>query len=312
MATYYVTTSGSNGNAGTSEGAAWANPGYAASQMSTGDVCYVKSGTYTLTTSTAGSGGPVSLPQGVIMEGYQITPGDLGTPPVIFAGAITSVNLVSAAGSLSVSRCRNLKVDGNSNSGVHGFAASFRDLVERCVATRCVFGFNQVNALESLADSCSSRGFQNCNATLCHARNCPVGFALFGSRLQVVSCIAEGGSGNGFLTGSSLTTEYAPLLAFCHAYGYGSNGFFLQVANAQTIACCAVGNGAYGFNVAQTSIVMRGCAGYGNTSGNTNAGAPISVTSLTADPYDNAAAGDFNLNNVAGGGAVLRGLTAEV
>ena len=53
MTTYYVTTSGSDSNAGTSEGAAFATIGKAGSvALTSGDRIYVKSGTYVLASDT--------------------------------------------------------------------------------------------------------------------------------------------------------------------------------------------------------------------------------------------------------------------
>ena len=49
-ATYYVATDGDNGDAGTI-GAPWATVGYAADQMSAGDTCYIRGGTYYITST---------------------------------------------------------------------------------------------------------------------------------------------------------------------------------------------------------------------------------------------------------------------
>lgn len=71
------------------------------------------------------------------------------------------------------------------------------------------------------------------------------------------------------------------------------------------------GNGTYGF---QSSVVIpwvvggRNNAYGGNTTGGYNANgytAPGDVT-LTADPFNNDAGGDFSLNNTSGGGAALK------
>lgn len=78
MTTYYVTTSGSDSNAGTSEGTAFATLGKAGSvALTSGDIIYVKAGTYVLATDTCDvSGGCMVLRKGVQVYGYESTPGD--------------------------------------------------------------------------------------------------------------------------------------------------------------------------------------------------------------------------------------------
>lgn len=56
MTTYYVSTSGNNGNSGTSTGAAWATIQYAVNTIAAGDVIRVLSGTYTEVVVISSSG----------------------------------------------------------------------------------------------------------------------------------------------------------------------------------------------------------------------------------------------------------------
>ena len=71
-----------------------------------------------------------------------------------------------------------------------------------------------------------------------------------------------------------------------------------------------VGNGGYGLDVNGTfpSYITRSNAFYNNASGSYSDSRIASDTdiTLTADPFVDAANGDFNINNAAGGGAVLR------
>ena len=71
-----------------------------------------------------------------------------------------------------------------------------------------------------------------------------------------------------------------------------------------------VGNGGYGLDVNAPfpSYITRSNAFYNNASGpyNDSRIASSSDVTLTADPFVDAANGDFNINNAAGGGAVLR------
>src|SRR5690242_1997206 len=85
MANWYVSTTGSDSNAGTSTGAPFLTIGHAMGAASSGDRIYIKSGTYTLTaTITAGTGT-------LFLEGYQTTPGDLGTLPLVTTATDSTV-----------------------------------------------------------------------------------------------------------------------------------------------------------------------------------------------------------------------------
>jgi hypothetical protein len=67
---------------------------------------------------------------------------------------------------------------------------------------------------------------------------------------------------------------------------------------------------AAGGNQKAMSQIIDGNAYYNNTSGETT-GVTVETNkiTLTADPFVNAAAGDFNINDTAGGGTVLRAAT---
>lgn len=95
MTDYYVTTSGNDSNAGTSEGAAFATIGKAGSvALSDGDRIYVKSGTYVLASDTPDvAGGVAVLRQGVYLIGYESTIDDncpTGNRPVFDASSFST------------------------------------------------------------------------------------------------------------------------------------------------------------------------------------------------------------------------------
>ena len=219
MATYYVTTSGSNAAAGTSEGAAWADPGYAASIMTVGDLCYVKAGTYTLTTSTPGAGGPVVLlaNKRIYFEGYSTTPGDRplvgsGNQPVVDAGAITGIAIFLMDGDIASTNgwqyISNFKVDGQGNAGVTGIDLVNYGYCINCDAVDCT-----VKGFDSLAVNCRAEG---CGvgfiqpAVQCVSVNCTTGFSSAGASY----CIARGGT-YGFKTvqASAIGEQYVGCIA---------------------------------------------------------------------------------------------------
>ena len=124
------------------------------------------------------------------------------------------------------------------------------------------------------------------------------------------SCIVANNTNYGVYYSSSAYAHECYNTIF---YNNGSDGFAANnlATNARIGGCMFSGNGGYGFNSINTfavdSPMFQNNAFYSNASGKTN---NVSVDStnltLTADPFVDAAGGDFNLNATNGGGAVLR------
>ena len=304
--TYYVQTDGNNANVGTSTGAAnaWADPGYAASVMGSGDTCYIKSGTYTLTTTTAGAAGPIVVPadESHIYEGYYATPGDKAmngstfSPPVIDTGSTTPgvatyvIKLSSATSYQSLAMF--LAVDANDTAYWNGFSIDSNSLVYRCKAVDCTTGFysgsSEEKGIECLASSCSV-GFQM-SATRCHADACATGFYYASwSYCLATSC------GHGFRAGN-----YGRLLNDV-AYACTTHSFAANGQSNVAIACISVSNtGGFAFNTdtGGEDFSLIQCWHYNTTSGRTN-GTPVYDIlggTLAEDPFLASAAGDFRLD----------------
>lgn len=309
-------------------GGALASPGGLGQALNdhgvSGMVAWIKSGTYTLDSGTENTaGGPLHLKASTLLriEGYETSRGDLGAKPVISAGAITGISVVELNGSHGKKRhlVRNLKVDGNSGANVNGFdgqGAFGQDLVSKCHAVNCVNGFTgaQLRAFHCLASECTV-GFSNEGPFFCRATGCTShGFSnLRANGRAIVLCIADGNGGAGFHEG-----EYGTQWIGCIAYGNTGDGFDWRIYRMQhAYHCIACNNGGYGFDVATVGddATLQGCAGQNNTSGNYRAGTlALDFIELTADPFVDAAGGDFNLNDTEGGGALLRaiGLSVEL
>jgi len=97
--------------------------------------------------------------------------------------------------------------------------------------------------------------------------------------------------------------------------GDGFDRYYYLQFDVFFINCISYESGAYGFDIESrpASGLIFHCAGGSNTSGTVVNATDANwqnqeFITLTADPFTNAAAGDFSLNNVAGGGALLRGL----
>jgi hypothetical protein len=269
-----------------------------------GNKVWVKSGTYTLTsTSDNVSGGLLNVQgfaTGLVIEGYQTTRGDRAARPVISAGALTGIANAVVRGNASRSgEIVNLEYDANNGTGnVGGFGSGM--LCNRCVvrnasvanavafatpairsaAINCRSGFS-VLAIYCMADTCVTGYTTSSVAIGCIAKACTTAYAL--SAARTVNCIAYGGT-TGFNYDAS--TGGTALAVNCIAYGNSGRGFFSSGGTNGLIAIgCAVGNNSVS-NF--TSCLEEG-----------------SIT-LSADPFTNAAGGDFSPNNVAGGGALLR------
>lgn len=78
---YYVSTTGSDGAAGTSPAAAWRTISYAAAQAQAGDTVYIQAGNYGSEVVVMSQSGTSTAP--IVFEGYTTSPGDV-LPPASF------------------------------------------------------------------------------------------------------------------------------------------------------------------------------------------------------------------------------------
>ena len=300
-------------------GGALATPGQAAKNATvSGQYIYVKSGTYTITTSTAGAAGPVlfSSNTSVCMEGYSSTRGDQAARPEMNAGAITSVNLYSSQGNPISQLFICMAANGNSKTGVSGFEmSSSRVAAINCLASACdqasAKGFNQTGAVVSncKASACTT-GFATSSAKAVRswADACTTGFSdATGSGMT--ECVASDCTGDGFV-GANFSMYFG-----CTADGNTGDGFDLSASVVNfLIGCASTNNGAYGYNTSSTARAqyLNYCASYLNTTARAPANTQIDENQiiLSGDPWTNAASDDYRPNNTAGAGASLRGITA--
>lgn len=297
-------------------GGAYATPGMAgkvlvdagASRMRV----WVKSGTYTLTTTTPGSGGPFlnSARLGIVVEGYSSTLGDRAGRPVLDAGSQTDVVLWNHSFA-NTNYFIHLSANGRSGTGNKGFALAYSGAKHvDCAAVDCsetsCYGFSAGRSIGCSATNCATGYLSISFAIECGASLCGIGYSAVA---YVVNCLASGCTTDGFVL-SIIGTALR-----CTADANGRYGFSLPVAS-ECIDCIATnhsGVGNVGFYTAAAYVSLVGCAGYNNI---TNASTAMLLNdgfvSLTADPYVNRAAGDFRPNNTAGGGALLRAASIGV
>jgi hypothetical protein len=299
-------------------GGALASPGKTGGAMVAGNKAYQKAGTYTVTSATPNiAGGCVTMPAGASAAntskwfGYQTTRGDGGTKPIIKAdGVITTFTLLTTGTNNHV---ENVEVDGNSRTSSRGFfAGSTNSRFYRCTAKNCTNNGFSANTGNNWAVHCDATGcatqpvFANLSCKYCVAYNNSVNAFSSVSGTIWESCFALNTTGVGFTVVGSGTSG-----SHCTANACSTAGFSRTAAAgvSSLMNCLAANSGAYGYtgNAADDNFYLYNCAGYNNTSGNVNssvipAAQQIGFVALSANPFNNAAGGDFSLNMTAGGG----------
>lgn len=284
---------------------------------------WVKNGSYTTTATMALTGGSSSTSPTRII-GYNSTRGDLDTvadftnfPTVQISSSAASVfsgsgqyleyrNLILDANSVGVDginatqsykKYSNLKVmNHTTGSGIQDTGAA---LYERCWLLNGGSGSIGINADNntSLTWGCIAKG----NGT------------GFKGPSVFIGCVADSNDNDGFF----YDFTFGVRMTNCVSYGNGRDGVRFGHVNATDLAavrnCIFVSNGGYGINMSSGSETMPETALINwnafksNTSGARNqVTAGDNDVTLSADPFTNAAGGDFSLNSTAGGGAACR------
>ena len=278
-------------------GGALATPGRLSNLPASKNRCWIKSGTYTITTSTPGPSGPYyqSSSINVVVEGYGTTRGD-GTRPVMSAGTVSSVVLWRMACTNRPSHFRNLEADANGQSSVDGFkhnAAQLRGC-HGCKAVDCAIGFATSDApnVSCTATGCTT-GFGSTIGMFCTAADCTTGFSGRGGSNSTATGCTTGFKAEQFTRGYYVN---------CTAHDCGTgflSGTTAQITQIATIGCishsCTTGFTGGGAETYQQSCATYNCTS--STSGTKEYGDGVSV--FTADPCVDAAGGDYTLTAAA-------------
>ena len=311
-------TLGSTGGTG-NLGGALLSPAVPCGLTVGGNTVWIKSGTYNITVDSnnvaggklvpSGTGSPANGPVAVV--GYGATHGDMGTRPLLQSNGSITGTLVTLG---SCEWLINVELDGGgagSLAAVSGSAGiSYKVKASNFAGSTTFSGA----CILCEAVAATAVGFTVSNDRFvdgCVARGCATGFSSTANK--VTNCIASGNSGAGFSISASSSSVAG--IVNCVAYDNGTYGFQLSAAASapQVLTnCIATGNDGYQFGASSTmaAYLMLNCAAKADGSGafDPNLSNPatlpkrINCITLTADPFVNAAGGNFALNGVAGGG----------
>lgn len=326
MTVYYVENGGSDGNTGEGTGPsnAWATPGHAAQAATAtdGNLVYIKAGSYPLSSAVGGPGGPMEpSSNGVVFAGYETSPGDdcpTNNYPVIDANGNAPSQLLAMTGSYAKTqmvRCVIFDGDSQAINGIEGGNPN-NNTVSRLVLQNFSGSYAMTggSADRTLVTGCDANGFNivgrlyACRAT----GNTGYGIKLNQSQSdQAAFCISDQNGGAGFAS-----STYSRLSG-CISYKNQSDGFILSPGTSILEHCVSANDLGYAFNTTADCILI-GCTAFSPSSGRLNLAPRLDVElvngtgTLTENPWIDPDNGDFNLNNLAGGGAVLRGVSFDL
>lgn len=304
---YYVSTSASGGGAGTSEGDPY-TLAEALADSAGGKRFNVKDdGTYTLTANfTPAAGGWDTAP--LEFRGYSATIGD-GGRPTIQCG--TSYLIVPG----EHTKLRSLSIRGN-NSSVLIAPTNNRGVIVDCdvvnTAGPCFTGQYLLSRSSFVSEGTPTYTVNIGSSVIAHCRvtlDGGTGDPLVGTSGHIIRNIVDGGgtSGTGILMSGPEVSVIENVV-----YDVGD----------------AADAGALATVIAMVGNIFYQCSGYGiynagkparyiavkNAMGAITSGRILSAdvqefdpVVLTADPFTDAANGDFTLNSAAGGGALCKG-----
>ncbi len=302
-----------------------------------GNKIYVKSGTYTITTTLTPS---TNGNQGVggfgycLLEGYGSTHGDLGTKPLITT-ATNSVSILTVSATQgSAWVYRNLSMSSTAGTKGDGIISN-GSVPQQIVFDRCLFdGFRRgVNFDHSPVWRCTGLSFYNTEIKNCqNGVVVSAGYFMFG-------CYIHGNStfGCGVGATSDGLTAFTHIDTVFYSNGNGFDATTLNVVQGTTIysfiGCCFTDN-TNGLSLgASTSspanIPLFNCAFYNNSgkditwndssdtfvgtimsasnaANGSNTNWPAASITLTGDPFVARTAANYATNNTAGAGAALR------
>jgi hypothetical protein len=323
-----ITTGAGSGLTGRMGGCA-ATPGEIARHKIASNIVWLKRGAsnYLISSSSNVSGGRITDATSATTakpsrwQGYDVTRGDFtGNKPVLEANA-SSITIFTINGNIIY--LDNIEFFRNSGGGLTGVVGVQSNGVSNSIA-RC--NFLNLNGAAGALQLTTILGFAN----QCFFDECTLGLEITGGRCEAFWCTGEGGathfstagtgggefnrciSANATDTGFSLSAG-GSVVKHCTVYSAdGTNGgFYFNAGSGQQAICClSYGNTNDGFKNNTAEAFLTNCAAGGNGGSDQTgfaSGAVQGFVTLTANPFIDAAAGNFGLNGVPGGGLACRG-----
>jgi len=305
---------------------------------------YTKTTTRSLTCDGTLTGGEIAFigyPAGGTRADVDVVEGSMP----VFTSATNSNHLITTNG-LFRTRIRNFKLTHTAatrGNGFHANTASMSGLtLENCIADGCLSGFaaagaswNRCSFIRCVAKNSTSHGFSIAQATnslllmdCVSYANAGSGFSFSGSvahDLILLNCIAYSNTGaNGYGLWDQVTTtdeDAVKRIINCSFYGNSQSNIRFEYTTGGSRGMIFANiisygtTGGYGISCATAGLldgtypIVKNCAFGSNSSGaRQNFRIGEGDVTLSADPFTNAAGGNFSLNNTAGGGALLRQL----
>ena len=330
-------SAGTAGSASTGfVGGCFLSPGLAAGLSVLGNRTYIRNGIYGIGTTVANvSGGRIQTVGGRVgtfwygyqlFEGYSSVRGDKINPPTLKVGAgVTGISIVSLPS--QVQRFDNLIFDGSRNLGV----SAIRDTANPASSTyisRCKFmgfgeaiyftpgGSGEMYLCEFTENSSWSFNTGGCSIRISHTSFYNNTFSCLLGGLYVSNCIFANNTGASTDAFQSLGVTG---IYNCTFYNNGRNGINLENNGGNmnhTVINNIFSNNGTGVNsnISElNSLTLENNIFHNNTNsvlGRITGSNLASNLTLSANPFVDAANGNFALNYVAGAGASVRSFGA--
>ena len=278
-------------------GGAVNNPNFITIAIQTGGV-WMQSGTY-----DTGTG--ITIGDRIFFYGYNTIRGDDpkgDDRPLIRATAPNLRLLFTSNGAAIMNHFSFLRFSGNGFSNITGTAfGNSRNQISYCKASNCLQGFSNSS-----------------HALYCEAFDCSVGFA--GG--EIYGCVAFGCTSVGFNMGLRETISNSVAMncltgfsgcdvVYTNDIAYKCSTGYLQTSQSMAyVNCVAVGCTQFGFRNTNTWMTRYvGCATFGNTADALDGGYVFldDVIACSQNPFVDPDNFDFRLNDLPGGGALIKG-----
>lgn len=309
-------------------GGAMATLGKAGSRQVGGSKFFIKSGTYTLTSSTNNvAGGPLSVTIGVSAGNVSFALGwdtiracsatvSAANRPVIDVASRTSVSAMSQGAITFVGRFNVTGLAGVGTTGVSqsgNYAQMFEINIEGCRTGVSMGGGTAIIGRKLLITGFSTVGISAGSGAYLYDCEIHTGTNSAVS-IGAANCTFERVLVYG-ITGAAAFAGIADgyKAVNCSVYSVGLFGFDMRGIGIQLVNCHVENAGGLGYHTtgAVPSNRLISCSGYNNTAGNYIVADIMNVENFVAitagSAFTNPGSSDFSLNNIASRGALLRG-----